>query len=107
MLFLQERRARQREAARANQAEARANQVQARFDQAEARADQEALARSEATKSTRKWLESLTDEQKDAIYTGPVAIGEFIWVRADGKDTIGPRNNADWLLETLAAPQPE
>ena len=114
MFFLQERRARQREAARANQAEARANQVQARFDQAEARfdqaearADQEALARSEATKSTRKWLESLTDEQKDAIYTGPVAIGEFIWVRADGKDTIGPRNNADWLLETLAAPQPE
>ncbi len=107
MFFLQERHARQREAARANQAQARANQAQARFDQAEARADQEALARSEATKSTRRWLESLTDEQKDAIYTGPVAIGEFIWVRADGKDTIGPRNNADWLLEALAAPQPE
>ena len=100
MFFLQERRARQREAARANQA-------QARIDQAEARANQEALARTEAAKSTRKWLESLTDAQKDAIYTGPVAIGEFIWVRVDGKDTIGPRNNADWLLAAFAAPQPE
>lgn len=100
MFFLQERRARKR-------AEAYVNQVQTRVDQAEARADQAEIARTAAAKSTRKWLESLTDEQKDAIYTGPVAIGEFIWVREDGKDTIGPRNNADWLLEALAATQSE
>lgn len=95
MFFLQERRARQR-------AEAYANQVQTSVEQERARADQAESARAEATKSTQKWLESLTDEQKDAIYTGPVAIGEFIWVRTDGKDTIGPRDNADWLLEVLA-----
>ena len=100
MFFLQERRARKR-------AEALANQVQTSVEQERARADQAELARAEATKSTRKWLESLTDAQKDAIYTGPVAIGEFIWIRNDGKDTIGPRNNADWLLEAFAAPQPE
>ena len=111
MFFLQERRARQRAEAFADQerkrAEAYVNQAQTRVDQAEARADQAETARTEAAKSTRKWLESLTDAQKDAIYTGPVAIGEFIWVRTDCKDTIGPRNNADWLLEAFAAPQSE
>lgn len=100
MFFLQERRARQREAARANQEAARANREAAR-------ANQEALARSNDIKKTQEWLESLSDAQKDAIYPGPTAIGSVIWVRIDGKDAIGPRNNADWLLAAFAAPQPE
>ena len=100
MFFLQERRARKQAEAHVNQVQALVNQERMRADQAETRADQ-------VTKSTQKWLASLTDEQKDAIYTGPVTIGEFIWVRVDGKDTIGPRNDADWLLEFITAPQPE
>ena len=121
MFFLQERRARKQAEAYASQAQAlvnqermhtdqerqRADQERERAAQAETRVDQERERADQVTKSTQKWLASLTDEQKDAIYTGPVTIGEFIWVRADGKDTIGPRNDADWLLEFITTPRPE
>lgn len=128
MFFLQERRARKQAEAYASQAQAlvnqermhtaqaetradqereRADQAETRADQAETRVDQERERVDQVTKSTQKWLASLTDEQKDAIYTGPVTIGEFIWVRVDGKDTIGPRNDADWLLEFITTPRPE
>lgn len=95
MFFLLERRERKR-------AEALAKQAKADADAAEARADKAELVRIEATEAPRKFLESLTDEQRDAIYTGPVAIGDVIWVRIDGKDAIGPRDNADWLVDAFA-----
>ena len=121
MFFLQERRARKQAEAYASQAQAlvtqermhtdqerqRADQERERAAQAETRADQAETRVDQVTKNTQKWLASLTDEQKDAIYTGPVTIGEFIWVRVDGKDTIGPRNDADWLLEFITTPRPE
>ena len=114
MFFLQERRARKQAEAYASQAQALVTQERTRADQAETRVDLERERADQAetrvdrvTKNTQKWLESLTDEQKDAIYTGPVTIGEFIWVRVDGKDTIGPRNDADWLLEFITTPRPE
>ena len=107
MFFLQERRARKQAEAYASQAQALVNQERMHTDQERQRADQERERADQVTKSTQKWLASLTDEQKDAIYTGPVTIGEFIWVRVDGKDTIGPRNDADWLLEFITTPRPE
>lgn len=98
MFFLLERRERKR-------AEALAKQAKADADAAKARADKAESVRIEATEAPRKFLESLTDEQRDAIYTGPVAIGDVIWVRIDGKDAIGPRDNADWLIDAFAPPR--
>ena len=99
MFFLLERRERKR-------AEALAKQAKADADAAKARADKAESVRIEATEAPRKFLESLTDEQRDAIYTGPVAIGNIIWIRIDGKDVIGPRDNADWLIDAFA-PRPD
>ena len=105
MFFLLERRERKRAEALAKQAKADADAAEARADAAKARADKAELVRIEATEAPRKFLESLTDEQRDAIYTGPVAIGNIIWIRIDGKDVIGPRDSTDWLIDAFAPPR--
>lgn len=104
MFFLLERRERKRAEALAKQAKADADATEARADAAKARANEANLARIEATETIRKFLESLTDAQKDAIYSGPVIIGSVIWIRVDGKDAIGPRDNANWLIDAFAPP---
>ena len=102
MFFLLERRERKLAEAQAKQAQARLDAAKARTDAAKSRADKAEADRIEATETTRKFLESLTDAQKDAIYSGPVIIGSVIWIRVDGKDAIGPRDNADWLIDAFA-----
>ena len=88
--------------ARTDAAKARADDAKARADAARARADAAKLARIEADKTTQKWLESLTDEQKDAIYPGPIAFGNILWIRIDSKYAVGPRDSTDWLIDTFA-----
>ena len=86
----------------ADAAEARADASKARVNHAKICADGAKSARSDADETLRKFLESLTDTQKDAIYTGPVAIGNILWIRIDGKYAVGPRDNADWLIDAFA-----
>lgn len=107
MYFLLERRERKRAEALAKPAKADADAAEARADAAKARAAAAESARIEAAENTRKILANLTDAQKDAIYTGPVAIGDIILVKIHGKYAFGPRDNADWLVDAFArAPRP-
>lgn len=112
MFFLLERRERKRAEARLEQAMARLAQATARTDEAKARADESKAradkaksVRIEAAEATRNFLENLTDAQKDAIYSGPVIIGNILWIRIDGKYAVGPRDSTDWLVDALAPPR--
>ena len=81
MLFLTERHARKEATARAEKAKA---------DRQKDRA------------AMREWVQNLPEEQKDAIYTGPVAIGGIVWMRVDGKDYFGQRaGGGRWLMDAL------
>ena len=81
MLFLMERHARKEATARAEKAKA---------DRQKDRA------------AMREWVQNLPEEQKDAIYTGPVAIGGIVWMRVDGKDYFGQRaGGGRWLMDEL------
>ena len=94
MFFLQERRERKRETVRADQAEARAGRAE---DELET-----------AVEALQEWLQSLTDEQKDAIYTGPTAIGSVYWMRVDGVDHFGRRNtDGTWLMGSFPGFPPD
>ena len=124
MFFLQERRERKREAARADRAEAVAEQAKAAAEQAKAAA-KEAIAAAEQAKAEaeqakaeaaktsdiegmREWLQSLTDEQKDAIYAGPATIGGIFWARINGEDYFGRRNNdGTWLMDSFPGFRPD
>lgn len=120
MFFLQERRARKQAEAYASQVKMRADQAETLVEQERTRADhaeselhQAAVARQKeigeqkaAQKAEiariREWLESLSTEQKDAIYPGPFPFGNTLWVRIDGKDAVGPRDDTNWLVDTFA-----
>ena len=117
MFFLQERRERKRETARADRAEAVAEQAKAVAEQAKAAAEQ-AIAAAEQAKAeaakmsdiegVREWLQSLTDEQKDAIYAGPATIGGIFWARINGEDYFGRRNNdGTWQMDSFPGFRPD
>ena len=100
MFFLQERQERKRETARADRAEAAAEQAKVAAEQAKSAAE-EAKAAAEKMSDVagvRQWLQSLTDEQKDAIYAGPTTIGGVFWARINGEDYFGRRNSDGTLL---------
>lgn len=81
MLFLMERHARKQATARAEKAE---------------------TGRQKDLAAMREWVQNLPEEQKDAIYTGPVAIGGIVWMRVDGKDYFGQRAaGGRWLMDNL------
>ena len=126
MFFLQERRERKRETARADrEAEARqkseaaaqqkAQEVQATRQEAEAtrqeaeatRQEAEAtrqkveVTRQEAEAAMRAWLQGLTEEQKDSIYKGTLIIGDVAWSRIGGQDIITRRTENGWLMDDL------
>ena len=126
MFFLQERRERKRETARADrEAEARqkseaaaqqkAQEAQATRQEAEAtRQEAEAtrqkaeatrqkveVTRQEAEAAMRAWLQGLTEEQKDSIYKGTLIIGDVAWSRIGGQDIITRRTENGWLMDDL------
>lgn len=107
MFFLQERRARKLEAAIANQERTRADHAESELNKAAMERQQEISARKAEQKAEiariREWLESLSTEQKDAIYPGPLPFGNTLWVRIDGKDAVGPRDDTNWLVDTFAS----
>ena len=88
MFFLLERQARKQEAQARKQETARADKAETGWQE-----DQTAM---------REWVQNLPEEQKDAIYTGPVTIGGIVWMRVDGKDHFGRRaDNGGWLMDSL------
>ena len=88
MLFLMERHARKEATARAERAETELKQAK--------------TGRQEDLAAMREWVQNLPEEQKDAIYNGPVAIGGIVWMRVDGKDYFGQRaGGGRWLMDTL------
>ena len=115
MYFLLELRERKRAEALAKQAKADADAAEARAKQAKAYADAADAAKARAAaaetarvaaaENTRKFLANLTDAQKDAIYTGPVAIGDIILIKIHGKYAFGPRDSTDWLVDAFAPPR--
>ena len=118
MFFLQERRARKLEAAIANQERTRANQAETLVEQERTRADhaeselhQAAVEQKSAQKAEiariREWLDGLSTEQKDAIYPGPFVFGNTLWMRIDGKDAVGPRDDTNWLVDAFTPAQAE
>lgn len=95
MFFLLERQARKQEAQARKQETARADKAESERELAEAGRQNERAA-------MREWVQSLPEEQKDAIYTGPVTIGGIVWIRVDGKDHFGRRaDNGGWLMDSL------
>lgn len=119
MFFLQERRERKRETARADLAEAerqkaeaaaqqKAQEAQATRQEAQAtRREAEAtrqkveVTRQEAEAAMRAWLQGLTEEQKDSIYKGTLIIGDVAWSRIGGQDIITRRTENGWLMDDL------
>ena len=119
MFFLQERRERKRETARADLAEAerqkaeaaaqqKAQEAQATRQEAQAtRQEAEAtrqkveVTRQEAEAAMRAWLQGLTEEQKDSIYKGTLIIGDVAWSRIGGQDIITRRTENGWLMDDL------
>ena len=112
MFFLQERRERKRETARADLAEAERQKAEAERQKAEAELRKveaelqlaearQQIAELNAGITVVEWLRNLTDEQKDAIYEGPVVIGDIAWNRIGGQDIIGRRTENGWLLENF------
>ena len=95
MFFLLERQARKQATRARKQATARAEKAKAELKQAEA-----GLQRDRA--AMREWVQNLPEEQKEAIYTGPVNIGGIVWMRVDGIDYFGERaDNGRWLMDSL------
>ena len=112
MFFLQERRERKRETARADrEAEARqkseaaaqqkAQEAQATRQEAEATRQRVEVTRQEAEAVMRAWLQGLTEEQKDSIYKGTLIIGDVAWSRIGGQDIITRRTENGWLMDDL------
>ena len=95
MFFLLERQARKQATRAREQATACAEKAKAELKQAETGRQQDLAA-------MREWVQNLPEEQKDAIYTGPVAIGGIVWMRVDGIDYFGERvDNGGWLMDSL------
>ena len=96
MLFLMERHARKQEAARAEKEEAKRELVETKRELAEA---EQLLAETNDRIGVIEWLRSLTDEQRDALYDGPVTIGGVAWTRIGGHDIFARRTEKGWLIE--------
>ena len=119
MFFLQERRERKRETARADLAEAERQKAEAAAQQkaqeaqatrqeaqatrqkAEATRQKVEVTRQEAEAAMRAWLQGLTEEQKDSIYKGTLIIGDVAWSRIGGQDIITRRTENGWLMDDL------
>ena len=103
MLFLMERHARKEEAARAEKAEAKRELDETKRELAEAKRRLAEAERLLAETNDRigvvEWLRSLTDEQRDALYDGPVTIGGVAWTRIGGHDIFARRTEDGWLIE--------
>ena len=88
MFFLLERQARKQAETERKRAESARKQVETN--------------RQKDRAAVREWVQNLPEEQKDAIYTGPVTIGGIVWMRVDGKDYFGRRaDHGGWLMDSL------
>ena len=102
MFFLLERQARKQETARAEKAETELKQAKTERELAVTELKQAETGRQEDLAAMREWVLNLPEEQKDAIYTGPVTIGGIVWMRVRGKDHFGRRaDNGGWLMDSL------
>ena len=96
MLFLMERHARKQATARAEKAETERELADTKRRLAEA---ERLLAEANDRIGVVEWLRSLTDEQREALYDGPVTIGGVAWTRIGGQDIIGRRTENGWIIE--------